>query len=410
MTSLHFCGRLSNALAATILGSLLVSCGGGGSSSSSANSPPPAANVAQIVVNGGPPAASGNINLPFVSVTICTPGTSDCQTIDQVLVDTGSYGLRIIGPGVISSSLRLPSVTGVTGKPLAECAQFVSGFTWGSVSVADVKIAGQIAPSAPIEIIGNPDSAFSSIPQACSDAGANIGTIAELGANGILGVGLFKEDCGPACAASTSPGFYYECSAGTCSGTLVPLEKQVTNPVALFSRDNNGVVVELPSVPLGGASSITGKLIFGIGTQENNQIAGKTIYRADGLGNFKTTYKGTTYQSSFIDTGSNGIFFPDESIPVCALSSGFYCPASPLTLNAVNAAYDDSASGNVAFTIENVDLLASEVAVASVGGTASSFDGIGGFDWGLPFFFGRTVFVAIENINTPSGPGPFWAY
>jgi len=34
----------------------------------------------------------------------------------------------------------------------------------------------------------------------------------------------------------------------------------------------------------------------------------------------------------------------------------------------------------------------------------------GNFDWGLPFFFGRNVFTAIETRNTPAGTGPFWAY
>ena len=32
------------------------------------------------------------------------------------------------------------------------------------------------------------------------------------------------------------------------------------------------------------------------------------------------------------------------------------------------------------------------------------------FDWGLPFFFGRNVFSAIEGQNTPAGPEPFVAY
>jgi len=32
------------------------------------------------------------------------------------------------------------------------------------------------------------------------------------------------------------------------------------------------------------------------------------------------------------------------------------------------------------------------------------------FDWGLPFFFGRNVFTAIEGQSTPAGPGPYWAF
>ena len=32
------------------------------------------------------------------------------------------------------------------------------------------------------------------------------------------------------------------------------------------------------------------------------------------------------------------------------------------------------------------------------------------FDFGLPFFFGRTVFVAVTGAQTPKGVGPYWAY
>jgi hypothetical protein len=34
----------------------------------------------------------------------------------------------------------------------------------------------------------------------------------------------------------------------------------------------------------------------------------------------------------------------------------------------------------------------------------------GGFDWGLSFFFGRTVFTAIEGQTTPGGVGPYFAF
>jgi hypothetical protein len=33
-----------------------------------------------------------------------------------------------------------------------------------------------------------------------------------------------------------------------------------------------------------------------------------------------------------------------------------------------------------------------------------------GFDWGLPFFFGRTIYTAIENQSTPAGAGPYVAF
>ena len=61
-------------------------------------------NVAPLVVDAGPdPQNVPVVNVPFVTITICVPGTQTCQTIDHVAVDTGSSGLRIV-----SSVLSIP--------------------------------------------------------------------------------------------------------------------------------------------------------------------------------------------------------------------------------------------------------------------------------------------------------------
>jgi len=367
-------------------------------------------NVAAVVIDSGPAGANGLINVPFVSVTLCTPGTSTCQTIDHVLVDTGSYGLRIIAPGVLDPALALPAVTGPGGNPAGECTQFVSGVLWGSVNRADVKIAGETAPSLPVQLVAA--SAFPGIPSSCSRTGSNMGTVAALGANGILGVGLFNHDCGSSCATQVVAGTYYECTASACAGAMMPLANQVSNPVAAFATDNNGVALAMPAVGGSGATTLTGTLIFGIDTQANNQIGSATIYAANSSGNFTTVYKGRTLASSFLDSGSNGLFFSDSSIAKCSASSGFsgfYCPATAVSLSATNSSADGTATGAVNISIVNPLALDATIRAASIGGSIGRSNSAT-FDWGMPFFFGRTVFAAIAGASTLHGTGPYWAY
>jgi hypothetical protein len=389
----------------------LTCTGAGGSASGSVilGTTDRASNVALVFIDSGPAGANNIINVPFVSVTLCRPGTSTCQTIDHVMVDTGSYGLRIIAPGILDPALALPAVTGPAGNPAGACAKFVSGFLWGSVHRADVKIAGETAPSLPVQQVSDTDPAFTRIPTGCSNTGANLGSVAALGANGILGVGLFIHDCGAACTTQVIAGTYYECTASGCAGAVMPLANQVANPVAAFASDNNGVVLAMPSVPAGGATTLTGALIFGIDTQSNNNVGSATVYAANSSGNFTTTYKGASLTSSFLDSGSNGLFFSDATIPRCSVSTGFYCPAATLSLSAVNTSAGGGASGTVNFTVVNLQALDPSVRAASVGGSIGRSNSRT-FDWGMPFFFGHTVFVAIDGASTLHGTGPYWAY
>ncbi len=365
-------------------------------------------NALPVFVDGGP-LSTQIINAPYVTVTVCVPGTATCQSIDHVLLDTGSYGLRIISTGAIAG-LALPIITGPTGKSVGECAQFVGGYLWGGVHSADVKLAGESAASFPIQIVGDTDPAFSHIPTSCSNTGANIGSLSSLGAKGILGVGLLNQDCGTACTTGVIAGTYYECVSPTCTGSMLPLVKQVANPVSGFVTDNNGVAVVMPPVPGGGVTTLTGVMLFGIDTEVNNPVGSATVYAANSAGNFTVTYKSVTLTSSFIDSGSNGLFFYDPAITLCSSGNGFYCPSSTLALSAVNSAFNGSATGTVNFTIENVNSLTSAIKGLSIGGTVGASLRTRTFDWGMPFFFGRTVFVAIDGIATGHGTGPYWAY
>jgi hypothetical protein len=398
------CSRAALSLLGTIaVCSFLVACGSAGGSSSSE----PPKNIQTIVVSGGPD--NNYANGLFATVTVCEPGSSNCQSIPNVLVDTGSYGLRLLASAVGSLSGVLPQQTGSDGNPVFECAQFVDSVTWGPVRAADVVLANETAKSVPVELI---DASSVPVPSGCKAIGPAEEDVTSLGANGILGIGLFITDCGDACApaSAANPGFYYSCMASTCSVVPEPLNMQVQNPVALFTANNNGVVISLPAVS-GSSPGIGGSIVLGIGTAENNTLASAAIFPPDKFGNLLTTFKGKRY-ASFLDTGSNAYFFLDSKttgIAACASSEkGFYCPSSPVNLSATNSSSQSGSSNTVNFTIVSASQLFSnnnDFVFPSLGGPNPSV-----FDWGLPFFMGRKVFVAIEGRPTPGGSGPYWAY
>jgi predicted aspartyl protease len=395
-------------LVAMIMASLvLLSCGG---DSPGTLLPPTAGNVVPIVIDAGPvPTMASEINVAYVSVTVCTSGTlgtATCQTIDHVLVDTGSSGLRLLN-SALYSNLNLPAVTNSSGA-IGECMTFADGFTWGSVRSADIYLGGEVAPSVPIQVIGDQPGGATAVPTDCSSTGGineNIPTL--LGANGILGVGLFTNDC-DICLTQPISAAYYTCTATGCTNSTVTSAQVVQNPVALFLQDNNGVLIDLPAVSAAGASILNGSLIFGIGTQSNNQLGSATVYATDQYGNFITNFNGAN--TSYIDSGSNALFFYDSNIPICPVTTWAYCPPSPTFLKSLSAtnsaATTGTSSGMVNFSIVNADHLDVSIVAANIGGTSTP----GQFDWGLPFFFGRKVFTAISGMGTPGPSGPYFAY
>jgi hypothetical protein len=78
-------------------------------------------------------------------------------------------------------------------------------------------------------------------------------------------------------------------------------------------------------------------------------------------------------------------------------------------------------SSSINFSVANADSLfstnatvAAAVTLAapstSVSADGSTFSGTDTFDWGLPLYFGRKVYTAIENKNTSAGMGPYFAF
>jgi hypothetical protein len=364
---------------------------------------PAPANVVPVSVG-----TTGFINRLYVSVTICAPGsTTDCRTIDNVLVSTVSTGLRVFA-SALAPSLALPQYTSDNGTPLGECISFSEGALWGPLKTADVQLGGERANSIPIEIISDPQ--FPQAPQGCSTTDVPLlNTPAALAGNGILGIGPFLWDCGAGCAgASNFAQWYYGCSASGCQPTAMAVGMQLPNPVALFANDHNGVVITLPPVPPGGgAPTVAGSLTFGIGTQANNALGNATILSLRPNGSFTTVYKGQPYDGSVIDSHALGLYFFDGDIPVCPSDPALYCPASTLTLSA-------SLQGTKGPPKTADFRVANGIALNNQNPSFGALDGIAGpnanhalFTWGLPFFFGRSVFTGIE---APAGAGPYYAF
>jgi hypothetical protein len=414
-------------LAVVVLALALAACGGGSSSvstlvgagvsSSTVGSvvtadQPQGPNTTEVVIDSGPSAGLvlGTANLPYVTVTVCAPGSaSACVTIDHVFLDTGSIGLRVLRSAVSGIGLPLASVGAGT---VVECYPFVVGAVWGPLATADVHIAGETARGLPVQLIDDGSPAVARPTADCQSAanGALLASVTALQANGVLGVGMLRYDCGLNCDQGNYAGgytLYYSCDVtGACSPLAVPAAQQIQNPVSYFDVDNNGTVLVLPAVPDTGAAQAHGRLVFGIGTQANNQLpANATLLRVDpdptspSYLYFSTSSGGTSRPYSYVDSGSNGLFFYDATLSTHCSAGGaggnWFCPTSP-QLRSANLLDGFGNSATVNFSIISADVLfaTSNTAFATLGGDAGAASP-GTFVWGLPFFFGRQVYSSI---------------
>lgn len=404
-------------------------------------------NTAAVNVNFGPDGNTGAgtsyYNGIYTTVTVCEPGTTTCQSIDNILVDTGSTGLRVLSNQL--GSVTLPQINDGQGDNLYECAEYGdTSYTWGPMQLATVQIGGETASQVPASVGGTANSgipiqviSLNGIAPTGAPCTANGGpsdsTVSSLGANGILGIGNYAEDCGEACVSSTttvSPYPYLLCSSTACQLNTVPLQYQIWNPVPAFaSADTNGVVLQLPSIPAAGQATVAGSLVFGIGTETcppgapttciPNGLGSTQLYALDQYGNFSTVlFNGVTYSSpnnpGFLDSGSNALFMSDAATlgtSDCTVSGtdiGYYCPNSTLNLSLTLTDLNGVSSGPVSLSIANALSLFS-----GGGSTFAAFNDLGGdsgtspttdsFDFGLPFFFGRNVSIGILGTTPPNG-------
>ncbi len=359
------------------------------------------ANQVPLVVDAGPDEfPSINYNRLFVDVTVCLPGSAtQCATIDHVVVDTGSIGLRLFDSAAIDA-LGLPTAA-VGGADVWSCQQFAATESWGSLKLADIRLGGEVAPSMSLQLMNDPAMP---VPAACSGIGL-LNTAQNYKAKGILGLknsGIGIQQGGLTWSLCSGSG----CRAA--SAAEVAAIPNITNPVASFGADANGMAIQLPLVPANGATSIAGTMTFGIGTQADNALGSATVLRTDGY-TVRTLWQGTSY-TSVLDSGTALNSLPAAPMLFCA-GAITYCPTSTQAFSAVLVGVDGSRSA-VTFDVANYnELFAQATEPRALDDVAMQMD----FPdapviWGLPFFFGRTVYIAYSGAPTPVGPGPFVAF
>ncbi|MGI4800331.1 MAG: DUF3443 family protein [Janthinobacterium lividum] len=340
-----------------------------------------------------------------VSVTVCEPGAnssrqpSRCATIDHVMVDTGSVGLRLQARAV-PRWLNLPALQDGSGRRMAQCLRFLNNAAWGGLHRADVRLGGQMAADIPIQVVG----VDLPRPASCSDGGHPT-------SNGTLGIGIRGTDCEGDCVQGATHPTYMACGENGCAGVpgSVPAQLRVVNPVQHFPGHDNGVVIDMPMPPRRGVAQVQGVLIFGVDTAVDNQLGASRILRIDQTGHFTTRFDGIDYPRSYIDSGTEYVLVPGSNLPRCRTGGAALClDAARQFVATMQGA--DRIELPMSFLVGRFPRSGERGVFASAAMASSAEEK--GFVWGAPFFMGRRISLVFRDKSVPGMPGisgPFYA-
>ena len=411
------------------LATVLSACGGGGSggenSATSTNTPtptpeaatatptpPPAqvqANVAPLRVTPGP--VGSYMNGLFGDVTFCD-AQNQCVEVKDMLFDTGSSGIRVLQSALPNNGF-LPT-TKMGGRNVASCALYASGYAWGEVTSATVRIGNMTTTvPIPVHVVGRSSN---TVPEDCSAGSQPLNTQAQLRANGIIGIGVFSKDCGMLCDLAPTVA-YWTCDTFDCWASKMPIANQITNPIsAMPAPFNNGTVISLPAIPSAGAKDVIGKLYVGI--VDNNIAtlqAPETVVNADTRGYVSMTMGGEVYTESFFDSGTNGNGFTDKTgMSKCSASAfSFFCPTVAKTDVVTMNNQKPGAAGQITSLTINTGNANQLIVSGNNAYNNMSFDFSSwnkSVNLGLPSFYGRNIFTGIENTSSDYGNGRYFAF
>jgi len=147
-------------------------------------------------------------------------------------------------------------------------------------------------------------------------------------------------------------------------------------------------------------------------------VSGITVHTADVTNGDTITVTnsgGTSFPDSYLDSGSNGIFFPDSTITACgAQEMGFYCPTATLSFtdtlkgsNLVSTSVNYSVANAMTLFTNNSSYAAFSYLAGTTGSGANAATTV---DFGLSFFYGHNVYTAIDSANADGTTGPYFAF
>lgn len=394
-----------------LISCILTACGGGSgnndnnsSSSSSGSTNNTTLNQIPVTISTGP--QNNYLNGLFGSITLCNSSNA-CTTVNNVIFDTGSVGVRVLKSALPNGFLTADSDG--NGGTYSNCGVFASGYTWGDVASATMTLGGLTSSQkVPVHIIGQSNY---SIPSS-SGNGSAMNTVSSLGANGIIGIGLFKYDCGSTCVNYQTTA-YYSCKSGTCTSTKIPLTSQLLNPVAAMPAPyNNGNVISLPSISSTGSKNVNGSIYLGIGNATNNTITPTAIINTDTNGYINATMNGKSFSQSFLDSGTSIYGITDSSIPLCSQSgfTDYFCPSSTYSTSILLSNAAKTQNSTVTLTIDNAYNLIQTGNNAFYNMAFNFSSWYSSVDLGLTFFFGKNVATGIEGTSSNIGSGTYFAF
>lgn len=392
---------------------ILAACGGGSSNNTNSNSTPSPTQGSNNNINAIPVTVSTGdqhnyLNGLYGSIVVCN-SSNLCTTVNNVIFDTGSIGVRLV-KSALPVGFLTPDSDG-NGGTYSNCGVFASGYTWGDVASATISLGGLTSSQkVPVHIIGQSNYP---VPSSCSSGnGAAMNDATSLGSNGIVGIGLFKYDCGATCVnyATTS---YFSCKNGSCSSTKIALNSQLMNPVAAMPAPyNNGNIVSLPTIASTGSKNVNGYIYLGIGNTTNNTISPQSVINTDNNGYINATMNGQSFSQSFIDSGTSVYGITDSSIPLCTQSgyTNYFCPTSTYSPSIILSNSSKNQNSTVTLTIDNAYNLiqTGNNAFNNIAFDFSSWSS--SVDLGLTFFFGKNVATGMEGSSSNIGSGTYFAF